>query len=288
MMFQDFALFPHMTIARQVGFGLEMLKWPKARIRPRVQQVLDTFEIGHLAERKPATLSGGQRQRVALARALITEPNILLLDEPIGSLDYSLRETVMLELKQVQRRLGISFIWVTHDQNEAFSLGDRVVVMNHARIEQQGTPDEILSRPRTPFVANFIQGNNLFQGTVQGTQGGALVVATPMGVLRIPAADGAPMVGAPIAFAVRAERLRLAVDDPGPGANTVSGTCEAVEFFGSLRRYVIRLPTGGMLKIDQFGAEPIRATVGEPATVAWHVADGVMLHEGPTGRQAGA
>jgi len=284
MMFQDFALFPHMTIARQVGFGLEMLKWPKARIRPRVQQVLDTFEIGHLAERKPATLSGGQRQRVALARALITEPNILLLDEPIGSLDYSLRETVMLELKQVQRRLGISFIWVTHDQNEAFSLGDHVVVMNHARIEQQGTPDEILSRPRTPFVATFIQGNNLFEGTVQGTEGGALVVATSMGVLRVPAGHGGPAVGAPIAFAVRAERLRLAADDTG--ANKVSGTCETIEFFGSLRRYVIRLPTGGVLKIDQFGAEPARATIGEPATVAWHVADTVTLHEGPARRQA--
>ena len=284
MMFQDFALFPHMTIARQVGFGLEMLKWPKDRIRQRVQAVLDTFEIGHLADRKPATLSGGQRQRVALARALITEPKILLLDEPIGSLDYSLRETVMLELKQVQRRLGISFIWVTHDQNEAFSLGDRVVVMNHARIEQQGTPDEILSQPRTSFVATFIQGNNLFQGTVQGTEGGALAVATPMGVLRVPAGDGAPAVGAPIAFAVRAESLRLAVNDAG--ANKVSGICETIEFFGSLRRYVIRLPTGGMLKIDQFGAEPVRAAVGESVTVAWHVADTVVLQEGSTAPQA--
>ncbi len=144
MMFQDFALFPHMTVARQVGFGLEMLKKPKAEIAQRVQEVLKAFEISGLADRKPGSLSGGQRQRVALARAMITEPRILLLDEPIGALDYSLHETVMLELKLLQQRTGISFIWVTHDQNEAFSLGDLVVVMNHAKIEQQGTAEEIL------------------------------------------------------------------------------------------------------------------------------------------------
>ena len=147
MMFQDFALFPHMTVAKQVGFGLEMLKKPKAEIAKRVQEVLKAFEIAPLADRKPGSLSGGQRQRVALARAMITEPRILLLDEPIGALDYSLRETVMLELKLLQQRTGISFIWVTHDQNEAFSLGDLVVVMNHAKIEQQGTAEEILQRP---------------------------------------------------------------------------------------------------------------------------------------------
>ena len=159
MMFQDFALFPHMTVAKQVGFGLEMLKKPKADIARRVQEVLKAFEISVLADRKPGSLSGGQRQRVALARAMITEPRLLLLDEPIGALDYSLRETVMLELKALQQRTGISFIWVTHDQNEAFSLGDLVVVMNHARIEQQGTPEEILQRPATAFVASFVQGD---------------------------------------------------------------------------------------------------------------------------------
>ena len=166
MMFQDFALFPHMTVAKQVGFGLEMLKKPKAEIAKRVQEVLKAFEIAVLADRKPGSLSGGQRQRVALARAMITEPRILLLDEPIGALDYSLRETVMLELKLLQQRTGISFIWVTHDQNEAFSLGDLVVVMNHARIEQQGPPEEILQRPATAFVAGFVQGNNVFRGRV--------------------------------------------------------------------------------------------------------------------------
>ncbi len=183
MMFQDFALFPHMTVAKQVGFGLEMLKKPKAEIAQRVQHILKSFEIDVLADRKPASLSGGQRQRVALARAMITEPRILLLDEPIGALDYSLRETVMLELKLLQQRTGISFIWVTHDQNEAFSLGDLVVVMNHARIEQQGPPEEILQRPATAFVAGFVQGNNVFRGRVKELLAGMLRIETPVGIV---------------------------------------------------------------------------------------------------------
>src|SRR5476649_1728378 len=187
MMFQDFALFPHMTVAKNVGFGLEMLKQPRAKIAARVAQVLASFEISELADRKPGSLSGGQRQRVALARAMITEPRLLLLDEPIGALDYSLRETVMLELKLLQKRTGISFIWVTHDQNEAFSLGDLVVVMNHARIEQQGTPEEILQRPATSFVASFVQGNNVFRGRAVGVADGMARIETPVGLFLVPA-----------------------------------------------------------------------------------------------------
>src|SRR5476649_3076590 len=186
MMFQDFALFPHMTVAKNVGFGLEMLKQPRAKIAARVAEVLASFEISELADRKPGSLSGGQRQRVALARAMITEPRLLLLDEPIGALDYSLRETVMLELKLLQQRTGISFIWVTHDQNEAFSLGDLVVVMNHARIEQQGPPEEILQRPATSFVASFVQGNNVFRGRVLGVADGLVTVETAGGAFTVP------------------------------------------------------------------------------------------------------
>ncbi len=193
MMFQDFALFPHMTVAKQVGFGLEMLHRPKAEIAQRVQHILTSFEIAALADRKPASLSGGQRQRVALARAMITEPRILLLDEPIGALDYSLRETVMLELKLLQQRTGISFIWVTHDQNEAFSLGDLDVVMNHARIEQQGAPEEILLRPATAFVAGFVQGNNVFRGRTGEVLTEALGIETAAGTFLAPRARGTPI-----------------------------------------------------------------------------------------------
>jgi ABC-type Fe3+/spermidine/putrescine transport system ATPase subunit len=275
MMFQDFALFPHMTVARQVGFGLEMLRRPKDEIRRRVAETLAAFEIGELGDRKPDTLSGGQKQRVALARALITRPRILLLDEPIGSLDFSLREAVMLELKDIQRRAGISFVWVTHDQNEAFSLGDRVVVMNHARIEQVGAPAEIFEHPRTRFVATFIQGHNVLDGTVAGVDGRHVTVATSVGSFVVPRRNGAaPAPGDAVSFSVRAELL-----DEQPGRehmNRMSAVCHAIEYLGSVRRWDLRLADGRSVKLERFGRTPCRLPEGEPVTLGWRVEDGVL------------
>jgi spermidine/putrescine transport system ATP-binding protein len=278
MMFQDFALFPHMTVAKQVGFGLEMLKKPKTEIVQRVKQVLTSFEIAELAQRKPASLSGGQRQRVALARAMITEPRILLLDEPIGALDYSLRETVMLELKLLQQRTGISFVWVTHDQNEAFSLGDLVVVMNHARIEQQGPPEEILQRPATAFVASFVQGNNVFRGHVKEVLAGALSIETAVGAFVVPRplAGPSPMLGLPVSFSVRAELITDALADRH--VNRLSATCTAVEYFGSVRRYVFERSDGEILKVDQFGAHAARMMPGQSVVLGWP-AEASVLHD---------
>jgi spermidine/putrescine transport system ATP-binding protein len=277
MMFQDFALFPHMTVAKQVGFGLEMLRKPKAEIVRRVREVLTSFEIAELADRKPNSLSGGQRQRVALARAMITEPRILLLDEPIGALDYSLRETVMLELKLLQQRTGISFIWVTHDQNEAFSLGDLVVVMNRARIEQQGPPEEILQRPATAFVASFVQGNNLFRGHVREMLAGALSVETAVGefVVPRPVAGPQPMLGAPVSFSVRAELITDVLADRH--VNRLTAVCTAVEYFGSVRRHVFERADGELLKVDQFGAQAARISPGQHVVLGW-LADAAVLH----------
>ncbi len=275
MMFQDFALFPHMTVGKQVGFGLEMMKHPKDQIRRRVEETLATFEIGELAARKPDTLSGGQKQRVALARALITQPRLLLLDEPIGSLDYSLREAVMLELKDVQRRLGISFVCVTHDQNEAFSLGDKVVVMNQAEIEQMGAPETIVERPRTRFVAQFIQGNNLFDGAVDSVAEGGVRVRTAVGDFLVPLRDTAPPPpGASVSFSMRAELLteRLGPEHP----NRLPATCHAVEYLGALRRYDLRISNGRSVKIERFGASAPRLAPGEQVTLGWRVEDGVL------------
>jgi spermidine/putrescine transport system ATP-binding protein len=279
MMFQDFALFPHMTVAKQVGFGLEMLKRPKAEIAQRVKQILTSFEIAALADRKPASLSGGQRQRVALARAMITEPRILLLDEPIGALDYSLRETVMLELKLLQQRTGISFIWVTHDQNEAFSLGDLVVVMNHARIEQQGPPEEILQRPATAFVASFVQGNNLFRGHVKEILAGTMRVETAVGAFLVPRplADPAPMLGAAVSFSVRAEQITDVVSERH--VNRLSAVCTAVEYFGSVRRHVFERSDGELLKVDQFGAHAPRIAPGQRTLLGWPLEASVLHRE---------
>ncbi|RVT92270.1 ABC transporter ATP-binding protein [Rhodovarius crocodyli] len=275
MMFQDFALFPHMSVAKQVGFGLEMQKKPRAEITRRVAEVLGAFEIAHLADRRPSQLSGGQKQRVALARAMITEPRILLLDEPIGALDYSLRETVMLELKALQKRSGISFIWVTHDQNEAFSLGDQVVVMNHARIEQQGRPEEVLSRPRTAFVAGFIQGNNILRGQAQGARDGLLDIRTEDGSFAVPLNGRAvPAAGSPVSFSVRAERLQEAAADELP--NRISLRCTLVEYFGAYRRHVLETRSGATIKWDQFGALPQSVFAGELVTFGWKAEDGVL------------
>jgi len=278
MMFQDFALFPHMTVAKQVGFGLEMLKKPKAAIAERVQQVLKSFEIAQLADRKPGSLSGGQRQRVALARAMITEPRILLLDEPIGALDYSLRETVMLELKMLQQRTGISFIWVTHDQNEAFSLGDLVVVMNHARIEQQGPPEEILQRPATAFVASFVQGNNVFRGRVVRTGDGLMLVETACGSFLVPGRG--PAVGSEVSFSVRAELITDLLSDPH--LNRLAAKCTAVEYFGSLRRHIFERADGEVMKVDQFGAYAARIAPGQRVELGWRPED-TVLHTGSAG-----
>ena len=277
MMFQDFALFPHMTVARNVGFGLEMLKQPKARIAERVAQVLASFEISALADRKPGSLSGGQRQRVALARAMITEPRLLLLDEPIGALDYSLRETVMLELKLLQQRTGISFIWVTHDQNEAFSLGDLVVVMNHARIEQQGTPEDILQRPATAFVAGFIQGNNIFRGRVLERADGQVRVETAVGVFVVPCLGAKPEPGATVSFSVRAENITDVVSERHP--NRLTAQCTAVEYFGAVRRHIFERTDGEILKVDQFGAQAARIAQGQSVLLGWQV-EHAFLHEG--------
>ncbi len=279
MMFQDYALFPHMTIAKQIGFGLEMLKRPKEEIRRQVDEALATFAIDALAERKPDTLSGGQKQRVALARALITQPRLLLLDEPIGSLDFSLRETVMLELKDVQRRLGISFIWVTHDQNEAFSLGDKVVVMNHARIEQQGDPETIAERPRTRFVAEFIQGNNVFQGTVAAADKTTARIETPAGIMLVPATQPeCPPPGTAVTFSVRADVL--AEKPEREHLNRIEATCRAVEYLGAVRRYDLRLDSGQAVKYEQFRAATKRIAEGQRVTLGWRIEDGV-LHEAP-------
>ena len=277
MMFQDFALFPHMTVAKQVGFGLEMLKKPRAEIAQRVQHILKSFEIDGLADRKPASLSGGQRQRVALARAMITEPRILLLDEPIGALDYSLRETVMLELKLLQQRTGISFIWVTHDQNEAFSLGDLVVVMNHARIEQQGPPEEILQRPATAFVAGFVQGNNVFRGRVKEVLAGMLRIETPVGMFLVPWVAPPPMLGSEVSFSVRAEQLTDALSERH--VNRLSAVCTAVEYFGAVRRHVFERSDGEVLKYDQFGAHAARIVPGQRTALGWP-AEAAVLHAG--------
>jgi ABC-type Fe3+/spermidine/putrescine transport system ATPase subunit len=180
----------------------------------------------------------------------------------------------MIELKTLQRRTGISFIWVTHDQNEAFSLGDLVVVMNHARIEQQGTPEEILQRPRTPFVAGFVQGNNVFRGKVEEVRGSEARIGTAAGSFVVPVLDLKPQVGQDASFSVRAERLRPSPPQGWP--NSLATSCRTVEYFGSVRRYILERPDGEVLKLDQFGAEPAFMATDATAVIGWPTEAGVL------------
>jgi spermidine/putrescine ABC transporter ATP-binding subunit len=176
MLFQNYALFPHLSVAENVAFGLQMRGLAKSAIRPKVQAALSLVQLGDYGDRQPSALSGGQQQRVALARAIVIEPSLLLLDEPLGALDRNLRESMQVEIRLIQKRLGITAVLVTHDQEEALTMADRVVIMRSGRLEQVGTPEEIYSRPASRFVASFIGTSNFLRGTVAGRSGVMLQV----------------------------------------------------------------------------------------------------------------
>jgi spermidine/putrescine transport system ATP-binding protein len=207
--FQSYALFPHMTVRENVGFGLRMRNVPAAEAAARVARTLDLVQIAGFAERKPAQLSGGQKQRVALARALVNEPQVLLLDEPLGALDLKLRKELEVELLALQRRLGITFLFVTHDQEEALVMSDRIAVLREGRIEQMGEAEDLYERPRTRFVSQFLGSCNLVEGRVTARGAGSLVAETPLGILRA-AGAGAPAPGRErVTLAIRPEKTRL-------------------------------------------------------------------------------
>ena len=208
MLFQNYALFPHLTVARNVAFGLEMRKAPRAEVDSQVKAMLAMVQLSHLADRLPHQLSGGQQQRVALARALIVEPAVLLLDEPFGALDKKLRETMQIEMRQLQRRLGITTLMVTHDQDEALTLSDYVAVMNNGRVEQLATPKDIYERPATRFVANFIGTSNFVSGAVSRREAQGYIVTSRDGLtLQI---DGSPPSAGEVTVALRPESIEIA------------------------------------------------------------------------------
>lgn len=239
--FQDYALFPHMTILDNVGYALMVRGVPRAEREKRAGELLDLVRLSDMGARKPAQLSGGQRQRVALARALISQPRVLLLDEPLGALDLKLREQMQSELKNLQRQLGITFIFVTHDQHEALSMSDRIGVFNRGRIEQIATPAELYDRPATRFVAEFVGTANLLQGDeAQRLAGGATAM-------------------------IRPERVRLGAAD---GARA-SGTVAEVQYFGSFWRVRVERPGAPHLLADvALGGAPVPA-VGDTTHLHW-------------------
>lgn len=222
--FQNYALFPHLSVSENIAFGLRMKRLPAHDIVRRTTSAMELTQILPLAGRHPSELSGGQKQRVALARALVNEPAVLLLDEPMGALDAKLRTELQLELRQLQQRLAITFIHVTHDQDEALAMSDRVAVMNAGRVEQLGTPEELYEHPKTAFVAEFIGACNLFEGKFVARAGASLEADTPLGRLKVELPSTAIELAerGRLKLGVRPERL--AMDNPAPGDNRFLGT----------------------------------------------------------------
>ncbi|HEV7672332.1 MAG TPA: ABC transporter ATP-binding protein [Thermoanaerobaculia bacterium] len=252
--FQSYALFPHMTVRENVAFGLRMKKVPGEQVAQRVTRMLDLVQIATFADRKPAQLSGGQKQRVALARALINEPKVLLLDEPLGALDSKLRKELQVELLALQRRLGITFIFVTHDQEEALVMSDRIAVMRAGRIEQLGDAEEIYERPRTRFVSQFLGTCNLIEGKATRREGLAVLVDTPFGELRAEGygAPALPTQGSPreaLTLAIRPEKVRLVSAGAAgeEGENRVTVTVRELIYIGSETHYLLDAPGGAIL-----------------------------------------
>jgi putative spermidine/putrescine transport system ATP-binding protein len=246
MVFQHYALFPHMSVAENLAFPLRMRKRPALEIRERVAWALALVQLEDLGARAPRQLSGGQQQRVALARALVFEPPVLLMDEPLGALDKKLRAEMQLELKHLQARLGVTVIYVTHDQEEALTLSDRVAVMNRGRIEQVGAPLDLYESPRTRFVAEFVGESNLLAGTVAATDGGGLALAT-RGGLRVPLAPGSAGAGETLTLLVRPEKIALA----GEGQALVEGEVVEAIYLGESTRYVVRAESGEVFVVKQ-------------------------------------
>lgn len=241
--FQQYALFPHMSVADNVAFGLRAKRTAEAEVTRRVQEMLDVVRLSDLAQRRPQQLSGGQQQRVALARALVNLPSALLLDEPLAALDLKLREAMQIELKRIQSEVGITFVFVTHDQGEALTMSDRIAVMNVGRVEQIGTPEEIYNSPSSLFVAGFIGSANLLPGVVKGRDGDFWVVELSAGLSVRAEAGLDPAIGDRVSVMLRPERLRPVTEQPVQGAG-FQGTVTSVIFHGAWLRVQLRLADG--------------------------------------------
>ena len=250
--FQDYALFPHMSVGENVAYGLMIKKVGKAERRKRAEEMLELVRLPGLSGRRPAQLSGGQRQRVALARALINHPRVLLLDEPLGALDLKLRQQMQIELKSIQQQVGITFIYVTHDQEEALTMSDRMAVFNNGRIEQVGAPSEVYEHPATVFVAGFVGISNLLRG-----------------------AAAQAITGAPTSFAIRPEKIRIVAPDAPVATDLYSanGHIREVVYLGMHTRYLVALDGGGDLTVVAQNLDgsslDAQAAMGRPVRLIW-------------------
>jgi spermidine/putrescine ABC transporter ATP-binding subunit len=277
--FQDYALFPHMSVEENVGYGLRVRRVPREQIRARVNEALRMVRLSGFERRRPSQLSGGQRQRVALARALINMPAVLLLDEPLGALDLKLRREMQEELKRIQRDVGITFIYVTHDQEEAMSMSDRVAVMSDGDIQQIGTPTDVYERPANAFVAGFVGVSNFLEGTVRRRDGPNLVLDVH-GCERVVIAWDADIAeGAPVLAAVRPEKITIhhAPESEMRGLNSMRGVIVDVSFAGAFTRYGVKVAAQEISVVEQNEGTGPRARLGEEVWLSWRVEQTTLL-----------
>ncbi|WP_026379732.1 ABC transporter ATP-binding protein [Afifella pfennigii] len=287
MMFQSYALFPHMSVADNIAFGLKQEGMAKADIAQRVAQMLRLVKLEPFAGRKPAQLSGGQQQRVALARALAKRPKVLLLDEPLGALDKKLREETQFELADLQESLGLTFVIVTHDQEEAMTMADRIAVMDHGRIIQVATPAEIYEAPATRYIADFVGDVNIFEGQAERLEEGKLRIATTAGFAVETVVNGPslPANGDTVWFAVRPEKMVISHDRPagassGPAPNMVEGEVWDIGYLGDVSIYNVKLACGDIVRATRLNAareveRPI--TWDDRVWLSWRPDSGVLL-----------
>jgi spermidine/putrescine ABC transporter ATP-binding subunit len=270
VVFQSYALFPHLTIFENVAFALRNMRWPEREIRDQVREMLSLVQLEGYEQRLPAQLSGGQQQRVALARSLAFRPSVLLLDEPIGALDRRLREHMLIEFRRIHSVLGTTMIYVTHDQEEALVMSDRIGVMNHGKLVRVGTPRELYEDPRDPFLAEFLGETNLLPGEVRPS-GGVLLRG---GCREISVAIEAS-AGTKVTIVVRPEKITLSSTVPdGPGSACIRGTIEEVIYVGEATKYRVRTPAGEIVRVKQLNRKLAPDyVVGSEVALHWHESD---------------
>ncbi|MEV0969572.1 ABC transporter ATP-binding protein [Microtetraspora glauca] len=271
MVFQSYALFPHMNVWDNVAFGLKRKKIPDGEIRQRVGEMLEIVDLVGREKRRPREMSGGQQQRVALARALVNRPRALLLDEPLGALDLKLRQHMQIELKRIQREVGITFVYVTHDQSEALTMSDRIAVMNDGLVEQLAGPREIYERPATKFVAGFIGTSNLLGGVVRAVNGASAVLALGPSDRVVVPVQGAVAEGDTVELTVRPEKITISTEQPGGDLSMVEGTVSEVVYLGTYNSYAVALAGGAEITVFQQNAHDSTTTAerGDTVWLSW-------------------
>ncbi|WP_324753353.1 ABC transporter ATP-binding protein [Roseovarius sp. Pro17] len=281
MMFQSYALFPHMSVEKNIAYGLKRDGLPKAEIATRVTDMLSLVQMDEFATRKPHQLSGGQRQRVALARSLVKKPKLLMLDEPLGALDKKLREETQFELIKIQESLGVTFVVVTHDQEEAMTLSSRIGVMTAGEIVQIGTPREIYEYPQNRFVADFIGSVNIFEGRIAADGEDHIIVASPDAGLDIYVPHGiSGVIGQKVAVAVRPEKVQISKGDLGDLRNKLSGTIDEIAYLGNSSVYQVRLDSGKRVRVSQSNltrSEESALTWDDRVNLGWAGSAGIVV-----------